>query len=56
MQLRIRLGTYGERAMRRVRIMTEAALRKALAEAWVASGSLQSRRLRLIQPKKLSMV
>jgi hypothetical protein len=40
--------------MRRTRIMTSAAYRKAVAEARVASGSFQSRRLRLIQAKNLS--
>jgi hypothetical protein len=34
--------------------MTEAAYRKALAEARVASGSFQSRLFRLIQAKNLS--
>lgn len=52
--VRVRPRSHAERAMRRTRIMTAAAYRKAVAETTVASGSYQRRWLRLIQAKNLS--
>lgn len=52
--LRVCLESHAERATRRSRMMAEAAYRKALAEAMVASKSLARRRFRPIQAKKRS--
>lgn len=52
--LRVRPGSHGARAMRRMRTMAAAAYRKAVAEAIEASASFQSLRFRLIQAKKRS--
>ena len=52
--LRVRLESQSERPSRRMRSMTEAAQRNAVAEAMVASKSLARRRLRPSQAKKRS--